>query len=342
MAVFARTVSLLTITRMVSGGYSSPPEEGHGTTTGMASYKSAAMLLREALELYVSTNPRINSDQTARRYLATIIALEKFLERSATIEDLDADTYGRWVRHRRDKVGVAPSTLHGECQKLLVLWRWLAKRRDVDVAEPTVALPRKFEAEPETWTVEQYAALEAAARRCTWYVGQVPGKVYWPALLGVAVETGERLGALHKLELHHFDFAKMAVTFPAAIRKGNTRDLTRRISLQTGQDVQALAAYRPMRPFAALLQPSLYHPMRRLLCDAGLPSGRGKLFHCLRRYHATRVVEAGGNAQRSLDHSDGRVTARYVDTSQLGPEPMPERPRPARGWFWWLPQFRRA
>src|SRR5690606_18503011 len=124
----------------------------------------------------------------------------------------------------------------------------------------------------------------------------VPGRIYWPAMLGVAVETGERLGALYRLEAHHFDFTKMEVTFPREIRKGQTRDLTKTISAQTVIDVQKLIALRPMRPFAPLLQPSLYHPMRRLLCDAGLPSDRSRLFHCLRRYHATQVTLMGGNA----------------------------------------------
>lgn len=81
---------------------------------------------------------------------------------------------------------------------------------------------------------------------------------------------------------------------------------------------------------------SMYHPMRRLLCDAGLPSGRDRLFHCLRRYHATQVALAGGNAQRSLDHSDGRITERYIDKKQLGPEPMPQRPKSRRGLLGWL------
>lgn len=293
--------------------------------------------LSEALNTYVATNPRINSDGTIRRYEATIVSLGKFLERDPLIADLNADTYGRWVRHRRDVVGVAPSTLHGEAQKLLVIWRWLAKRGEV--AQPDVMLPRKFEKDNTTWVTDEYAKIEAAGRSCDWYVGQVPGSIYWPAMLGVAVESGERLGALHKLESHHFDFAALTVTFPRHIRKGQTRDLTKSISLQTATDVQKLIALRPMRPFAPLLQPSMYHPMRRLLCDAGLPSDRSRLFHCLRRYHATQVELMGGNAARSLDHSDPRVTARYIDTRQLGPQPMPSRPgakREPTRWFGWL------
>lgn len=299
------------------------------------------MLLREALNLYVSTNPRIQSDQTVRRYEATIISLAKFLERPPSVSDLDSDTYGRWLRHRRDICGVAPSTLHGEAQKLLVLWRWLAKRKDFDVEPPEVMLPRKFEKDNTTWVVSEFERIERAGRNCQWYVGQVPGSVYWPAMIGVAAETGERLGAIHKLEGHHFDWVKLEVTFPASVRKGQTRDLVKRISRQTARDVQALLALRPMRPFAALQQPSLYHPMRRLLCDAGLPSGRNRMFHCFRRYHATRVTEAGGNAQRSLDHSDPRITERYLDKRQLGPEPMPRRARFRRSWWRWIPLFGR-
>lgn len=298
------------------------------------------MLLKEALEIYVSTNPQIQSDDTARRYQQTIVSLEKFLERPATIDDLNADTYGRWVIHRRDVLKRASTTVYGEAQKLLVIWRWLAARADNEVQQPNVMLPKKFTREPETWTLEEYTRLETSARRCEWFVGEVPGKVYWPAFIGVMVETGERLGAVHKLQMQHFDFTKLSVRFPAEIRKGQTRDLTRDISLQTARDVQLLGEFRPRRPFAALLQNSMYHPWRRLLVDAGLPCGRDKMYHNLRRYHATQVALQGGDATRSLDHSDPRVTARYVDARQLGPEPMPKRPQERKGWFRWFPRPR--
>lgn len=291
------------------------------------------MTLSDALNLYVSTNPRIQSKQTIRRYEATLISLGKFLERPPTIEDLNADTYGRWVIHRRDVCAVASATLHGECQKLLVIWRWLARRKDVDVAEPDVHLPRLFEQQNTTWVREEYERIERAGRECNWYVGQIPGNVWWPAMLGVAVESGERLGALYQLEAHHFDFERLEVTFPANVRKGKTRDLTKPISPQTAEDMQSLLAMRKLRPFAPLQQHSLYHPMRRLLCDAGLPSGRNRLFHAIRRYHATQVHLAGGNAQRSLDHASPRTTARYLDQRQLGPEPMPRRQHAASTWW---------
>lgn len=280
-------------------------------------------LLAEAYQYYSDTNPRISSDATAKRYFATVIAFEKFLKRPPTLADLTADNYNLWVRHRRDVVGVAPSTLHGEAQKFLVIWRWLSRRREA--TEPLVALPRTFEAENSTWVADEWRRIEAAGRACTWFVGAIPGNIYWPAMLGVAVESGERLGAIHKLESHHFDFAKGQVTFPREIRKGKTRNLTRRISTLTASDVQALIALRPQRPFAALNQSSMYHPMRRLLCDAGLPSGRSRLFHCIRRYHATQVALKGGDPSRSLDHSDPRVTERYVDESQMPAPPIPSR-----------------
>ncbi len=284
------------------------------------------MKLTELLKKYVETNTRIQSKGTVQRYEATLIALGKYLEREPTTEDLNSDTYARWVIWRRDVCGVAPTTLHGEAQKLLVIWRWIARRPEYGVREPEVQLPRKFEPENTTWVEDGYSKLEKAGRECDWFVGSIPGKIYWPAFLGVAVESGERLGALHKLEAHHFDFTRLEVKFPAENRKGKTRDLTKQISLQTAIDVQALIAMRPIRPFAPLLQASMYHPYRRLLCDAGLPAGRSRLYHCLRRYHATQVHLRGGNAQRSLDHSDAKTTARYLDQRQLGPEPMPNRP----------------
>lgn len=280
--------------------------------------------LRDVFQFYCDHNARVESQGTVQRYFATVISLEKYLKRTATVADLNPDTYGGWINFRRDVCGVAPSTLHGEAQKLCVLWRWLARRRDWDDCE--VQLPKKFLQDNTTWIKDEYARIEQAARVCDWYVGEVPGRIYWPAMLGIAVETGERFGAIHKMEAHHVDFDRLLVTFPRENRKGKTRDLIRPISEQTAADLKVLFARRPLRPFAALLQPSMYHPMRRLLLDAGLPAGRSRLFHAIRRYHATQITIAGGNAQRSLDHSDGRVTERYIDKTQLPAQPLVPRP----------------
>lgn len=282
-------------------------------------------MLTDVYQHYCDTNPRITSEQTAKRYFATLISFEKFLDRPAKVQDLNSEAYGAWCKHRRDVCGVAPSTLHGEAQKFCVLWRWLARRRECN--ECNVVLPRKHEKENSTWLQDEFGRIEKAGRECTWFVGKVPGRIYWPALLGVAVESGERLGALHQLQAHHFDLEARKVLFPANIRKGKMRDLTKPLSEQTVKDVEALLAICPQRPFAAVQKNSMYHPMRRLLCDAGLPSDRSRMFHCLRRYHATQVTIMGGNATRSLDHSDPRITNGYVDKLQLAPEPMVERPQ---------------
>src|SRR5690606_12114540 len=132
------------------------------------------------------------------------ICFEKHLQRPPKVSDLTTERYNSWLKWRRDASGVAPSTLHGEAQKFLVIWRWLARRREV--AEPNVMLPRAHWQEKKTWVLEEWRRIEAAGRCCDWYVGHVQGRIFWPAFLGVMVETGERLGAVHKLEAHHFDF----------------------------------------------------------------------------------------------------------------------------------------
>ena len=65
--------------------------------------------------------------------------------------------------------------------------------------------------------------------------------------------------------------------------------------------------------------PSLTAGLRRLLNQAGLPSGTRDLWHKIRRTFATQVCGSGGIAvaQSMLGHSSVAVTKRYIDPSQM-------------------------
>lgn len=282
------------------------------------------MTLDDLLARYTSINPRITSSETTRRYRTTARNLARYLRRDATTDDLTDDTYGAWIKWRRDSTTAAAGTIRGDAEKLLVLWRWAAKRDLASV--PNVVLPAKVELEPVAWTQEELARLERAARTTERLVGGVPGKLYWPALIGLAVDTGERINAIHALAAADIDTKRRIVVYRRETRKGKRKDSVKPFSKQTAVALDRWLAseHRPALPFQVVKYSSLYTPMRWLLVDAGLPRDRRRMFHCLRRTHGTRIHLQGGDASVSLDHSDPRTTRAYIDRSQL-PVMLPER-----------------
>ena len=141
----------------------------------------------------------------------------------------------------------------------------------------------------------------------------------------MAVDTGERLGAISQLRAEDIDLENRSVHFRRETRKGSRKDSRKPISKQTARDVKALIDYRPADPFAPVKAASLYQPMRRLLAEAGLSAERNNMFHAFRRYYATQVAIQGGDVSLALGHSDPRLARKsYVDASQM-PQFLPKR-----------------
>lgn len=286
------------------------------------------MRLQEHLARYCATNPSITSERTVARYKTTVANFERWLGRDAEMDDLTPDNWGLWIQSRRGER--AAGTIRGDAEKLRVIWKFAAAEEGLP--EPRVKLPPSVQNDPVAWRPKELAALERAARECDWRIGGMRGSVFWPALIGVAVDTGERINAIHSLESLDIDLGGLEITFRRDNRKGKRRTLRKGVSRQTAAHVAALLRRRPEMPFAVVQPASLYPPLRRLLADAGLPRSRTRMFHCLRRTHATYVHLQGGDATASLGHADPRTTRGYIDTGQL-PVVIPNRLRPLAAWL---------
>lgn len=296
------------------------------------------MQLAELLTLYLATNPRISSPETGRRYRTTINTVSRFLGRPATTADLTPDNYGRWCNARREQV--SPNTLAGDAEKLLVLWKWAARRGFAEL--PDVAVPKKQYKTPIAYTDAEVDALRDAARKCTWLVGQTPAAVFWPALIELLYDTAERIDAVHRLHRSglSLDGESPSVLFPACDRKGQSGDSSRPLRTHTAALVRDLLAYSGDRPFAPVKLKTLYPCYRRLLAEAGVSVSRTKMFHAWRRRHASDLTASGLDATVALGHSSRAVTVRsYIDPSvamSRGPlEKLREqlKARPSRRWF---------
>jgi integrase len=249
--------------------------------------------------------------KSPRSVLLHNVAIRNFgrwLERPATLADLDDLTLARYLDARGDQV--SPHTVERERNALCAQWR-LACDRGLLAVRPTiqpVPLPQKI---PTAWTVAQLNRLFQAARSASGTVGPVLASVWFPALLTLSWESGERIGAL--LAAQWADLAGGRLAIHADARKGRREPKLHHLS--DGCVAQLLAARAPGRPevlWWPMALPSLYDRLHKILDEAGL-RGKRVAFHQMRRSAATHLTAAGGNAQTFLGHLEPRTTLRYID-----------------------------
>jgi integrase len=151
------------------------------------------------------------------------------------------------------------------------------------------------------------------------YYGKVRRSAWWRAYLAFALETGERTGAILSLPRSAINFRTGSVVVPPALRKGRTKRGVYFLRTPVLELVKSVC--REERVFAFPTKEAreipgvFYHHFRRLLRIAGLPTTRKHLGQCLRRRHVNWLIVAAGIAvaQRSVGHSDSKVTRRYYE-----------------------------
>ncbi|BBO33643.1 tyrosine-type recombinase/integrase [Lacipirellula parvula] len=272
------------------------------------------------LNEYFPMKQRIASKQTERMYAAATAKFSRFLERPATLADLDDLVVSRWLRSMRDDL--APATIAGYAKNIRAFWDWCARtekmRRFPTFADPPI--PRHI---PRAWSIPQLNALLSACGRMEGAIAGVPAPLWWGCLLLVALDTGERRGALFQLAWEHYDPETGRLEAPAEIRKGRGKSA---IYWLRAPSIEALAAIRP--PKRELIfewsSGAFDTYFRKLVELAGLPyephkSGLQKL----RRSFATLVEANGGDATAALMHTARKVTEQsYLDTRLI------DRPSP--------------
>ncbi len=216
------------------------------------------------------------------------------------------------MRHvtRRLAAGRARATVAPEFCKLLALWRFAAKKRLVD-EWPTVRPPRVPDRVAIAWTREELDKVFAVVHLAG-PVGDVPGYLWWGALLSVLWFTGERIAATLRIEWAGVDLHGLSILIPAEDRKGQTGDRLYQIAQDTADLLAKLP--RDRRPFAwPYHEATLWNRYGRLLTLAGLPNDRRSKFHRIRKSTASHYEAAGGNATEFLGHSSRKVTRVYLD-----------------------------
>lgn len=273
--------------------------------------------LSELLDVYFKENPRIRHEHSKNHYRWAIADLAEYLGRDPLVSDLSVERIAGlmvWLRDGRRRL--TPAGVNGRRHRLGALWRWCASRGWI---LPPTYIPLAVEPQriPQAWTEEELRQLFWAASVCHGSYDGIPLKIWWPAFLGVLWDTGERTAAILASEWKNLR-SDGVLYVPAAIRKGQRRDMVYRLHTDTLTALSLVKAARfpgPSFPiFGTGDATGFYYKYARLLKIAGLPGGRLNGPHKMRRSFATYVKKMGGDATAALGHSSDAVTRRsYLD-----------------------------
>jgi len=266
---------------------------------------------------------RSGSPHTERLHRAAISSFRKHLLREPTLADLDDLALATFLEARASMV--SPYTVERERCSLMALARLAFERRLLAIMP--VVMPGKLpKRNPSAWTIADVQALLAVCRRQPGEIAGIPASDWWVALVMVAWESGERIGAL--MAARPADFRAPHLSIPAEARKGGREGKIYALSTTTAAAVAAAVVPGSDRiwkwPFSATY---LWNRMRKLLSAAGL-QGRRLGFHQIRRTAASHFAAAGGDAAAFLGHAAGSgskvAAAWYVDARLLPTRPAHE------------------
>jgi len=273
------------------------------------------MLLREFFyQQYKPKKLHGKSVNTVRLYDVLFRNFARTLKRAPTLDDLTNDAIQAHMQRLLDD-GRTKATANRDRCSMVALWRYAAKQGIID-RWPDV--PKEVEPirEPQAWLREDIEKLFNAVAKLEGCLRdtRVPWSLWFELLIRVMLDTGERIGAVREARWNWLDNGSLLV--PAEFRKGGKRDKFFPLSKET---IDLLFKMRKVSSDKTQIFPwtysatYLWNRYNRLIETAGLPNGRHSKTHRLRKTHASVANAAGLDAQKLLDHSSSRITARYID-----------------------------
>ncbi|XZE20842.1 tyrosine-type recombinase/integrase [Pirellulaceae bacterium SH449] len=274
------------------------------------------MTLNELLDLYARKRLKLASPNTLRLYRHSIVAFGHSLGRAATIDDLHDDALELHMA-RMIKDGLSIASANKDYAQITALWRFANRNRIVSTW-PNVIPYREPEQIPLGWMRNDLEKLFAAIDQVDGKICGAPARMWWRCLLLVLLDSGERIGAIRKLERSHLLGDHLLV--PSQFRKGNRRDKLFPLEGPTQQALKdLLALHRDQKLFPwDRSETYIYHKYAKILKSAGLSTDRRSKFHRIRRTVASAVACQGGNPTSAMDHANARTTKRYLDPRIVG------------------------
>jgi len=275
------------------------------------------MKLTQLLDQYIEKRLKGKSKNTIRLYKHSIASFGRTLGREAEMSDLTDENIERHMWRLVQKGG-SPASANKDHGQLTALWRFASNNRIINTW-PNVRTMQEIERVPMGWMPDECNRLLTAARNEGGFIGTVPARVWWEALLRVLLDTGERIGAIRGLIHEHVQGKWLLV--PAALRKGNKRDKLYELQLETVVLLRSLIDANSenidLFPWDRC-ETYIYNRYKAILKRAKLPADRRSQFHRIRRTVASAVAGSGGDASAALDHASPRTTKKYLDPRIVG------------------------
>lgn len=284
-----------------------------------------AMRLLQLLSAYADEKHRF-SNRTKREYQNTIVHLNRFLKRKATVADLNDETLKKYIRHRvRTRSG---ATAKKDRQQLLALWRWAYKTRLTEESPRDIPVVEVERRTVRAWSPAEVAAiLKACDNAPTCNDGW--GPLHWRALILALYDSGERIAALLRCPIAGYDRERRTLLIPAEVRKRGLADQQATLHDDTVKAIDAMLALRWWRTKTlfgtAVHDDTMRRRLRAILKAAGINHAGHKPFHDIRRtsYTLTFAVFGREVARRQCGHQSD-LSRYYLDERLLG-EIEPER-----------------
>lgn len=261
---------------------------------------------------YEPTALRTRRPGTKRLYKTTLRTFDEFLKRSATLDDLNDDTVSNYAQWRGRHINAR--SVNKDLFNLLALWRWCNRKGIVDTW-PDVQLENPPKRTPVAWSEKQIQGLYQTMTTLPGRVGKHRANLWWPALLSVAWDSGERINAIMALSWDRVDLKTRWVRFRAEERKGGREDSSVQLSREAVASLKKIRGDSddgPVFPWP-YSHTYLWHELSRIQALAGLPTDAQSKFHRIRRTVASHAEAAGGNATAMLRHSKREITEAYLD-----------------------------
>lgn len=291
------------------------------------------MTLREFFKTtYRPLKLRGRSAKTAALYEATFRAFDKWLRAEGIADECRIDHLDELLLARYLEAYTqthSPYTSEKQRSQLMALARLAWERRVPGLERmpscPPGVLPDRV---PTAWSADDLRKLFAAAQRERGFVGQIPGREWFPAAIQLAYETGERIGAL--LATPARDYQRPTLTVQPEARKGGRRGRVYHLSDELCARLDRVVAYGYEMLLPWPMAPThVYHRLKTILKAAGL-AGKRLAFHQIRRTAISHIAAAGGDPVAFAGHSSPAITKRwYLDPryGERGPKPHELLPR---------------
>lgn len=259
-----------------------------------------------------------------------VTRFERYLQRSATVADLNEDNVNKWLKHERDVAEIADRSRANVRTSLLTLWKFYGQHFNREGIRSVVLSPKN----PEAWHYEELEKVATAAMQLTGCLTNGIEKAqYMRTLLWFAYETGLRRRDIWSFDLHRFSENRAAAMTQHKTRRVHVVGMT----TETEAELRAIAVKLRLSGNDHWRLPlrwpqstsTFYDLMRKCRQLAGIDvKVRNRSLQHIRRTGATVVQMEGGVAWRFLGHArEGLDRKSYVDASKAISPTLPTRNR---------------